>query len=333
MFLRLFIIFTLVSCGYWEKDNEPQETIPHDDLINLENRLDYYLSQDGGSDEYGFNNENCDSLMLTALQNAAGGDVDIFQARDGDGRWWRRPQRDCLSNQIFNRDNPTLPKKSPSSKSSISRDMLIGVMLACWANKDFDCIDDMIIYGEDHKVLLGWEYGEHDGSIDGKNRVIVTPALMATMRDMRHALEGSDKRDSTPQIWSNLEGYQSHLQALHILIRGLIDHGVSQKMLDVIKHSIDKDPTNALYHAIYHKFVDGNQSEAFDLLFAHFGDELPSSATQCGSYRYMHGNPKDWEPCPKEKHIHRGTDHNIVAALILGRLDGASAGMNFTGLK
>ena len=94
-------------------------------------------------------------------------------------------------------------------------------------------------------------------------------------------------------------------------------------MLSVLEYAIESDPENALYRSIYALYTNGDMEPACKLLEQHFPKgRLPTSADQCKPYRYMHGNPKDWKPCPDEGLTHQGTDFNIVAALILGKLDG-----------
>jgi len=299
----LITILLLTGCSYFEKDKTPKVTNSHEMIGELERVHALYLSlEHEGQDKYGFNTGTCDKLLMTALQVASGGKADLTQARDPDGRWWRTVERNCLS--------------GGGAASSISRDMILGVVLAAMVTKNHDMIDKLIEYAEEHSYIMG----DHNGSVDGESRTILTPALIASMMDVRWALEGRDMRAKTPQVWGHIPGYQTHLQAIHILIRGLVDGGVSTYMLKAMEKNIESDPTNALYRSIYHKFTDGDQSKACDLLFEHFPkDRLPTTNDQCHEYRYMHGNPEDWKPC-KGNATHTGTDFNLVAAIILGKI-------------
>ena len=198
----------LAGCSHYKKDKKPQPA-QHFDIEALAAMHELYLSLESDAwDEFGFNKAHCDALQATALQVASGGKADLFQARDQDGRWWRTPKRDCLS--------------SGRSKSTISGDMFLGLMVALWAKQDWDATNKIIEYGEEY----GWVMGEHDGSIDGQRRAILSPGLIATLRDMRWVMEGSEKRDNTPQFWNKLDGFEAHLQALHIMLRGYIDGAV-----------------------------------------------------------------------------------------------------------
>ncbi len=155
-------------------------------------------------DEHGFiHSDECDSLLFTCLAACAGMEVDIWKAYDGQ-QWHRRPldQAPCCPDH---------------SKSSISRDMLLGVMWLAFARNDLALIDSVL--RQMNKVVMGkWV-----GAI-GLSRVIPTPGLYATARILRRRI-----LHKGPGIWRfvpaadnrHASGYQGHLKALHIALRSV----------------------------------------------------------------------------------------------------------------
>lgn len=332
------VLFTLTAlaltgCSWFERDNEPKPSRGAD-FAALQVKYEKYLELTSETfDKDGWiMTEKCDALLHSSMLATTGviSMETLLKGRDADGRWWRRPSRDCLS--------------TGSSKSSISRDMLLGLMHPIMVNKDYDVAKKLVDYANDNK----WTMGEHDGSIDGRNRVLLTPGLFNLMADLQDwtassgdamprregddvpegVTPGTEYDEETPSESREFElskvRFTDHLDALSNEIRGTIYGGLTDGELASIKKDRDNDPNNALYHALYSKYTDGNQKKAVDILLREDlfpSDRLPTSADRCNEYIWMHGEkPKDWNPCDKGE-THPGHDLLFVARIILEKIE------------
>jgi hypothetical protein len=120
------------------------------------------------------------------------------------------------------------------------------------------------------------------------------------------------------------KGYEAELSVSHILLRGLIYKGVSDFELKLLKAQVDREPRNAFYQAVYHKFTDGDQAAALAILFDESlfpADRLPTTEQYCTDYLWQRDNsPQDWAPCPEKNEVHSGTDFLFATAVITGTL-------------
>jgi len=318
----VLIIFCVTGCHWFKRENEPKPSNSADfDALRAKYELYKELTPKTFDDDGFILTEHCDALLHTSLLATTGVIPfdDLLKARDSDGRWFRRPSKDCLS--------------TGSSKSSISRDMLLGLMHAIMILKEKKVINELTKYASDKN----WVMGEHDGSIDGKNRVLLTPGFYNLMIDLRDWLHGSldivppeeeemeQEREDIPLTDEELKlvmgvRFTDHLDALSNEIRGTIYGGLTDAELDSIKRDLKEDPNNALYSALVSKYTNGNQKHAVDVLLREDlfpADRLPTSAERCNEYLWMHGEkPKDWGPCD-EGQTHPGHDFLFVARIIL----------------
>lgn len=303
---KLFILLTLAfvfACG--KKGNESKES-EASKLDLLKEKRDFYLSLSSqAQDRYGFlTDTKCDGLLFTSLFVFGGGVADVYQAKDDDGKWFRHPSFDCVP---------------PESKSSISRDMLLGLLFVLYADRNLKEIKSLIDYDDEHDGIMG----DHDGSSDGQNRVTMTPILRATMFQLKEVAGGANNPfDKIPEPWNTPTGYQAHLEVLHILLRGMLYKGINDFSLEILESHARRQPSNALFQAVYHKFKDGNQNDAIEILLNEElfpSDRLPASKDRCTFYLFNHEKKaSDWEPCPKEKQVFSGTDLIFAAKVILG---------------
>ena len=287
--LFIFLVATLFLVGC-KSDNKEQKSYS-DRLDELKSKRDFYLEQTVTTqDQDGWiEAKKCDALLHNALYSVGGGTdyQNLFKARDDSGQWFRRPAADCLS--------------SGGSKSTISRDMLLGLMIAILANRDLEAIDALVKYGEDNDFKMG----ENDGSLDGKNRVRATPSFQSLMYQVRANLGGqpNDKQKIPQDFTPFKKGFERHLAGLTILLRGLMRGGIDQIEQNTIRDYVKDDPNNALFWAIRNTFQEDDQAEAIGILLRQDlfpVDRLPTSSDRCNAYLWMHGEkPSDWDPCDK----------------------------------
>ena len=196
--------------------------------IAIKSKLDSYMDMMSTvSDGMGFIEADCcDALLFTGLVGAVGFKVAITVARNPDGSWERR--------------EITHPCYPDGAASTISRDMITGLLWYFWRNNRLDLAMEMWNYGKTHS----WIMGRGDPS-----RIYLTPGLQATLAEIIYRLGGENFwiERHLPQMWSKgLQGYQAHLQILHVLLRGELNGEIDGSMLSCLNDMNTTYPDNHL---------------------------------------------------------------------------------------
>ena len=297
MICRMILaVMIATSCG----KSPARETVSqYPDIADKAARYLELAKQSADADKWPVH--DCDALLWASLYNFAGGDADLDKARDDSGKWYRTPSHDCY------------PERS---RSSISQDMILGLMLASWQAKDANRIANIIKYGESHVSIGGWWlFGDGDLA-----RTLIRTNLQATIYRASRKLGGpSNRLADFPPVFAHVRGYEAHLHVLHILLKGLIDGSVTTYDLGFLRYFAERAPRNALFQAVFHRFTDGDYTAAAqtlrnELLFP--ADRLPSSAERCEPYLWQRDEAQSWQPCPEEGKQHPGIDFLLAAALI-----------------
>jgi hypothetical protein len=250
-------------------------------------------------DKHGFIMSNhCDSLLFTSLASFGGmRGVDITKACDRDGKWHRRPI-----------DNPCYPEHS---KSTISRDMLLGLLYFIYKDKNLTLAEDLWDYGIKNNWIMG------DGDV---SRIYMTPGLQATLAELIYFLGGKNYRfaRNMPQTWpKGLDGYQAHLQALHIGLRMMLV-GHTKKMSKVVNDLCYRQGENPLFWLLNY-LCNGigrgsfNSALLNEKLFP--SDRLPASKDRKGNWLQERDFGKDWESDFLSNKEHTGGDYLFLVAL------------------
>ena len=252
-------------------------------------------------DSYGWLGPKCDGLLFNSLAAVAGVDVDPMKAEESPGRWRRHPDfEDC--------------RPFKNSRSTISRDMFRGLFIYLLLKKDREALLRIKDYGEDHK----WFMGEGENEVITISRTWFNPAIRGQLYRM---IENSPM--FTKEYYT--EDYEAHLEAWNVFTEYLIDGHIDEWNLKILKDHRERQPENALFHAMASKFIDGNMDKAISLLQAHFPpDRLPTEADHFAHYLYQRDFGPDWQPCNNQDEkrrckglTHNGVDFLIVAWLIL----------------
>lgn len=251
--------------------------------------------------------DRCDSLLLSSLlASVAPGIVDPRSAEDTvhPGRWYRRPVSipECYS--------------TGESRSTISRDQLLGVLWWAWRTQRLDILQDLWRYGEERSWFMG------DGRLDGADTQF-GPLVGLLAREI-FALGGSDYAARLVPLPAETEqgsvGFDAHLQVLEILLAGEIGGDISDSALERLREQVARQPRNPLYQYAAHRYTDGVQGAATALLSdpaLYPSDHLPTSADRCEEYLPQRDDGPDWQPCPAEGRTHSGVDFLFVADLII----------------
>ena len=240
----------------------------------------------------------CDAVGFLALCKTAGGcqKADFFQAEQGPGLWQRNQHKNCVELQM--------------SKTSISKDMLMMGFLYG-------------VYGMDKQTAIGYfnrleEYGKANDWIMGYPsntvgelaRVYMTPSMTFTLYNI---IEWLSSKPQTPVMAGQQRvprGYEAHLRVIDIMIQGKINGGIDAVQMKDLNELHDRDPRNALYQAVFHRWRDGEMGEVADILLDEKlfpSDRLPSSADRCEAYLWQRDQGKDWVGC-SDGHIHEAID-------------------------
>lgn len=187
-------------------------------------------------DSHGFvEYEKCDSLFLSGLVSASGIDVDLGEAEINSGEWLRRPAdyAECYA--------------AGESRSTISRDQLLGVYWYAWRSQDVDMLERLWDFGK----ARNWKMG--DGRLLGADTVL-NPAMISTLAQMLYMM-GSDRGSvitrNLPVSWSvkydTSNYYVNRLTALHLLLRKEAYGSISAGSQGVLIEMTDKWPGNPLF--------------------------------------------------------------------------------------
>ena len=224
--------------------------------------------------------DECDSLLFSSLAAIARGEeIQIDAAKDASGAWHRRPAMDC---------------HLQLGGSSISRDMLVGLMAYMLYFSRLDLAEQLWEYGKKHS----WTMGQETRPLD--TRTILTPNLIGLLARIIHHMGGKDHNERfLPPIYSTAPGYVSHLTMLQMWMEARMSGslgGLSIQQLDQIRTD---SPRNPLAQAMYHKYVDGDQSLAKELLLSIWPqDRLPTSEDWCDPWRTQRADgDSGLEPC------------------------------------
>ena len=292
----ILAIMFAISCG---KSPARETVLQYPDIADKASKYLDLAKQSADANKWPVS--DCDALLWASLYNVAGGDADLDKARDASGKWYRTPSHDCYPSR---------------SKSSISQDMILGLVLASWQARDAGRIAELIKYGEDHVSIGGWWlFGE-----GAPSRTLIRTNLQSTIYRASRKLGGpSNRLADFPPVFAHVQGYEAHLHVLHILLKGLIDGSITSYDLGFMRYFAERAPRNALFQAILHRFTDGDYSTAAQILRdeALFpSDRLPTSAERCEPYLWQREEGESWQSCPTESKQHPGIDFMLAAYLI-----------------
>lgn len=251
-------------------------------------------------DSNGFIDINhCDSLLFSGLLGTIT-KVNIEAARDSNGMWHRRPLNyiSCYPNH---------------SKSTISRDMFIGLLWDIWKNQKLELAENLFNNGKENDWIMG------EGLI---SRIYFTPGLQSTLAEVIYQLGGTNhiERHIPVLIGKGNDGFAAHLDILHVLLRAELKGGKTEH-LDVINQHYKRNPNNALFTYAHHKYTDGVQDETIDILLSDKlfpSDRLPTDCDRREGWIWQRDMGDDWEPkrdC--NGYTHSGGDFLLVAKLVL----------------
>jgi hypothetical protein len=290
----------LSGCTNKAPRHEPRGAFTHFLKEITEKKKSYCEQSHDAYFKKGYVHSKCDGLLFTSLYAMACPKATIEKFEGEPGRWYRSPTHDCM--------------KKKQSSTSISRDMLIGLMHYINYYGDEGKLKRLIKYGQENN----WIMGESTGRYDNFTTPVLTPQLVALLIEM----DGGDSLVADFSQPTINTGYKAHLDILRILLKGSVLGSIGGTDLRVLKSQAERNPNNALFRAAYSLYLDGNMDTAAGLLMdpKHFPDKLPTSSNHCTEYLYQRDeNTDSWRPCDEGK-THSGTDLLFTSLVILGKI-------------
>lgn len=284
--MRLLILFLLISCG---NEKKMREKSGGELWVELLDKRDTYAAKvTQYQDEHGFiNSDKCDSVLFSGLLASAGIEVDLLAARDESGAWHRRPNKDCWPN---------------GSGSSISRDMLAGVMFGLYFQGDIESLEEMRQYGRDNDWIMG------QGSLD---RTFFSPQMQDTLyRLTGHSYKGP------PYPWVDpVKDHQRHIVALNIILRGEAQGKIDKPMLQLLEKFKGDDRGNALFQYGVNRFSNGDQTSVLEILSNENDFPLSGPVGKACSRWYWEQHQREKSGC-SELDFNTGGDYLFIMNLL-----------------
>lgn len=252
--------------------------------------------------------EHCDGLLWSTLASVGGMHTPVGAYEVAPGQWLRRPvgYPECFTNG--------------ESQSTVSRDMLLGVLWYAWAKKDPGVTERL------------WEYVRHNGWKAGEgelSRTLVTPALARLLVDTHHKINGNWLPGSG---WTQtavvvepegLTGYQRHLQWLRVALRAEVANELSASSRKLLEKHAELEPRNPMPLAILGRWGNhaATKQTVLRLLTDNVwpNDRLPTTADRCAYWPVERDNGSDWAPCADKAENHSGAELLFIFRLMKGK--------------
>lgn len=324
--MKLFLILSLTlltSCGWFFEEEKETKSSPSK-VEALSTKLDLYIELlPQVQDKFGFIlTDKCDSLVFTGMIAASSrvqkvDPIALQEAEKSPGEWYRRPTfyPECWS--------------VGESRSTISRDQLMGVMWYTYAHKRLDIAQALWDYGQAHNWAMG------NGRLAGAD-TFFHPHIPTLAQLLFHLSDGKidhSSRLGPVDVFSvdSDESYSKELFVWHMLLRAEIYGRTTDLSLGSVKKLAEGEPRNPLFQYAYHLFTDGNIDPAIDLLLNEKywpADRLPTSYDRCDEWITHQNFGYHWEPCKVSEDgntipevVHSGGDFIWLANLILDKLE------------
>lgn len=308
----LLILLFMVNC---QTKNEPQPNeviqpdIPTDEL---QAQFDLYLqlSADTLDEKSWLTDTKCDGLLFNSIYAIVGGESDPMLAESDDepGKFFRHHSKSCFD--------------TGGSTSECSRDMYVGLMLFLAINGDADAIKRIADHGEKNALFEPFLWQMCRGPI---GQVDFRPNIIGTVYHLSFKLGGEDRVErSFSQSWSKkCNGFECHVQVVHLLSRAVVDKGIGDKELDFLAHLANTRKDNALFNGLYGRFSGKKEYlfQAYQSVKKYCPvDRLPASSDRRSFYLWEREPDGDSYKPGEPGKIFSGTDCLFALAVLLEKI-------------
>jgi len=230
----LIFVVLLLSCGSKEKKTQDNPMMLQAHLKGQE-----YCSQ---ITDAVFKNR-CDKITFKAIVSVnCPQDLSKLEAN---GRWDKDEQ------QCF-------PKESPSS---LSKSDLISVLHYIWTKQDGKMLQRLMTYGESRNWVIG------EGPTSLTDAVVLVPLIYYMNDKLKKTGELAD--DTLPTTGDITQSFSGHDLASYVWLMARINNGyLDFAAKSIIGKLYNSAPSDPMYSALQHRFLDGNQAETYFILLA-----------------------------------------------------------------
>lgn len=263
--------------------------------------------------------DKCDSLLFSCLAGCVEGIEVNVAAAQRSGQWFRRPLEYTTQVNLGEIVSSGYPEcyECGGSKSTISRDQLLGLAWYAWCNKRLDISEGVIKYALAHFGIMG------KGVI---SRTFIGFGILSTFAWISYRLGGPSRYwlrilSADLGITAGVVGFAAHLQVLHVHLRSEItgnqrDRELAIKIAHV--HALRTEHNNTYFNYVAN--VIGSLLQ-YNELFPE--DRLPTEMDRVSGWLWERDPGLDWQPT-EDNTEHTGGDFLWAAAWDLGKIKGGS---------
>lgn len=218
----LLSVFCL-GCDQWFPREEPDPAEPSR-LEQLKDMHNYSLSALKNSWP---SRTDCDATLWAGLACVAGSGLDLTEAEEAPGKWRRRPAPHC--------------KVPDESRSTISNDMLLGVMSCAHSRGDLALLERLAHWGE----VNNWQMGDPRGAV---GEVWLKPINQGYLGRAIKSLGGPVKSYSriAPGYAKPDADYVYHVQTVGILLDIQATGGATEPQITRLRANSEENPSDCL---------------------------------------------------------------------------------------
>jgi hypothetical protein len=173
------------------------------------------------------------------------------------------------------------------SRSECSKENILGAFHAMLTNRDYASILRTIRYGR------GNDWSFCSGGDASYNKMVEFGPLLNDWEELltnSTTLVGDDDAMAIP----SLAGYRGNVLASYILLKGRAFGYINTAEKVALQKLINDVPGSPLYHAIYHRFTDGDQTRAVTMMDGSgwSNDSMPPSEKDAGPWSWQGGDSR-----------------------------------------
>ena len=200
---------------------------------------------------------DCDGSLYAGKAAAGGAMVDLRRAYDDKYQPFRRPTHDCYAE--FKEKGEGF-----GSKSTVSNDMLLGLLHGLWFNRDRETVESFMTYARSVDYIVG------QAELNVFTRVVMTPNLMVLYHTALYILSNREHNSQwvgrEVSLFKTDKDWVANLQAMQILLwwdmhqaESIPTRTVGDNWDELTADMRQKWPESALFAA-----VDGIYTGSFD---------------------------------------------------------------------